>query len=1072
MSSAALHAYPKITHPISKGVTPRTRLFSLLDAAAEARAVWIHAPAGSGKTTFVSSYVTNQRIKSIWYRIDEDDNDAANFFHYMGLAIQNASNQTHLKLQHFTSEYHAAPGQFTRYFFRQAYPALGKKRCVIVLDNFQEILPTSPMHELLIEAIKELPTHIQFVFVCRTKPPVIYSSLILKQSLIEIMPTHLLLDKDEAQAIAKSRKTTELNDNAILTSYQSSQGWLTGFLFGLQAPHKAIDSLMAQDDKQLVFNFFSTEIVKTMSLAQQQALVLCSCLTLVPQSLIQHYFEKSLADFIHRLALDNCFLTRHGSQQVDYIFQQLFQDFLQNQLHSLVSAEQMQDFLTFAVDSLLTKQYVDEAFRVCAKQQDVARCIDIILQYAESNLSQGRVALVESWLTSIPEKWYQKLPQLRLINGLCKQSTDLHQSVAEFEAAFQGFNAIHDYQNIIRTASKAVHSIQYSLQDLRLGDRWMSRIEAAYAEVSHGLDSETEACAAAGVLLGISLNCPESARSTFWLNKGEASLLKIENAETKIGLALQMIGHHLYFGDFNKGKILLDTLERQWMSDDIPTFPQLVFLMYRTLYAWPQVEIEQGLHWIDQALALAEKTGVTMLNAFFYAFRTYFTILTNNPEATENCLTAYQAELKKRKNNLEQTRYILISAWLNWQENKLMEAAQRLEQGSDALEAQTFNFYYPKLNMYFPLACIYTELGQHDKATEVLEKARGIVNTIPSLRIRYELLITNVLISWLQQNEEEVHTFLTEALAISADTGIIMTPGLNMRLLAQVLDFALANSIEPLQAQRMIHALRLPPPEHGRALEQWPYPIKIRTLGRFSLLIDDKSVSAGRKAPKKMLELLKAIIAFGGKEVSGEKLAQSVWPDQDGDSGYNTFTTTLHRLRKLIGHDSILYSDGRVTLHPKVYWVDIWHVERQMNQLLNMTDELLGRRGQNLLQIILKQYQGPFLGSDEGLSWSLSMRERLQQKLIAAIHKITQQMETTQRYDDALALYQRALELDDVHEGFYQGAMRCCVQLGKSANGIVVYQRCRSTLHKRLHVSPSKDTEQLRQQLQKEEYEV
>ena len=41
-------------------------------------------------------------------------------------------------------------------------------------------------------------------------------------------------------------------------------------------------------------------------------------------------------------------------------------------------------------------------------------------------------------------------------------------------------------------------------------------------------------------------------------------------------------------------------------------------------------------------------------------------------------------------------------------------------------------------------------------------------------------------------------------------------------------------------------------------------PVTIFTLGRFSLLINGEAADFGRKAPRRPLELLKAIIAQGG----------------------------------------------------------------------------------------------------------------------------------------------------------------------------------------------------------------
>ena len=67
----------KITPPKTSGVFPRKRLFRLLDECRKSPVVWVSAPAGSGKTTLVASYLSDRKLQSIWYRVDEGDGDIA-----------------------------------------------------------------------------------------------------------------------------------------------------------------------------------------------------------------------------------------------------------------------------------------------------------------------------------------------------------------------------------------------------------------------------------------------------------------------------------------------------------------------------------------------------------------------------------------------------------------------------------------------------------------------------------------------------------------------------------------------------------------------------------------------------------------------------------------------------------------------------------------------------------------------------------------------------------------------------------------------------------------------------------
>ena len=79
--------------------------------------------------------------------------------------------------------------------------------------------------------------------------------------------------------------------------------------------------------------------------------------------------------------------------------------------------------------------------------------------------------------------------------------------------------------------------------------------------------------------------------------------------------------------------------------------------------------------------------------------------------------------------------------------------------------------------------------------------------------------------------------------------------------------------------------------------------VRISTLGRFNVEVDGQPLQFGAKAQRKPLELLKVIIALGGESAPVEALTESLWPESEGDTAYNSFGTTLNRLRNLIGRD-------------------------------------------------------------------------------------------------------------------------------------------------------------------------
>ena len=129
---------PKITRPGISGVLRRERLFRQLDKSRKQPVIWIAGPAGSGKTTLVSSYLEARGLPCLWYQVDGGDSDIAGFFYYIGLAAKKAAPRCRKPLPILSPEYLQGLDIFARKFFENLYGRL-KRPFVVVLDNYQEL---------------------------------------------------------------------------------------------------------------------------------------------------------------------------------------------------------------------------------------------------------------------------------------------------------------------------------------------------------------------------------------------------------------------------------------------------------------------------------------------------------------------------------------------------------------------------------------------------------------------------------------------------------------------------------------------------------------------------------------------------------------------------------------------------------------------------------------------------------------------------------------------------------------------------------------------------------------------
>ena len=218
------------------------------------------------------------------------------------------------------------------------------------------------------------------------------------------------------------------------------------------------------------------------------------------------------------------------------------------------------------------------------------------------------------------------------------------------------------------------------------------------------------------------------------------------------------------------------------------------------------------------------------------------------------------------------------------------------------------------------------------------------------------------------------------------------------------------------------------------------------------MLCHDTPLQFGRKAPHKLLQLLRALVAFGGKQVPEQRLIDALWAEQEGDGGYRALAVAIRRLRDLLQSDSAIeHVDAKVSLDATQVWVDAHAFERRAD---GATD-IEGRRKS------LDLYKGNFLENEADERWTVQYRERLRAKFVRLVKDQGAALETAQAWADAASCYAKGLEAVDLAESFYQSLMRCQAKQGDRAEALSTYRRMRQVLSVVLGRAPSAESELL-----------
>jgi ATP/maltotriose-dependent transcriptional regulator MalT/DNA-binding SARP family transcriptional activator len=392
----------------------RTRLLDWLDVKIHSRVIFVIADAGYGKTTLLADFARRTRLRTLWYRIDEDDRDWVGFLSHLVAAGRehdpDFAPSTAAILRSLE------PGGPTREdaieTFLAELPSITSDGAVLVLDDFHIADEVADIRLIAREIVTRAPERLSIVFASRRQPAVPVARLRSLGELAEIGIAELRFSDSEMEQLFRETFHRPLEADVLAELARRTEGWAASLSLVQAALRERspaetrsfVRSLSGAHDE--LHDYLAEEVVGDLPGIHQQFLMRTSILQVVTPELAQvatgltAVEVQSLLTESERLGMLGRRTERHASGQR---YHPLVREFLGSRL--------VRDITPIGVDELhaIVAAWAEPAdwrtsahhYAACRRWPDLHRVLD---NSVESILASGAFSIAAEYVEQLPEE--------------------------------------------------------------------------------------------------------------------------------------------------------------------------------------------------------------------------------------------------------------------------------------------------------------------------------------------------------------------------------------------------------------------------------------------------------------------------------------------------------------------------------------------------------------------------------------------------------------------------------------------------------------------------------------------
>ena len=437
----------KVQRPALREETlERPRLLDWLRAKIHGRVVLLLADAGYGKTTLLADFSRRTRMRTLWYRLDEDDRDWSTLIHYLVAAGREHDPVFAPATAGLLSE--IGVGGPTREqvvgTFMRELPSIVVGGAVLVLDDFHLVDDAVDVRYVARELLAHAPERLTLVFASRRAPTVPLSKLRAVGEVAELGTDDLRFDAAETAQLFTETYGRRLDADVLADLAVRTEGWIAS----LQLVQAALRDRSPAEIRRFVrslngadrnlYDYLAEEVVGDLAEELQRFLMETSILQVVTPELAEVVSGRDAFDVARLTAAAErlTLLSRlSGAPRTHQRYHPLVRGFLEARFRTMDGPEAVAALHRRTAAATADLDWRTGAYHY-REAGDTDAMLAVVATAIPTIMGNGQYALAEAFLGDLPLD--QRPPGFDLIMS----RVDMQQG--DYEAAIAASQAVLD----------------------------------------------------------------------------------------------------------------------------------------------------------------------------------------------------------------------------------------------------------------------------------------------------------------------------------------------------------------------------------------------------------------------------------------------------------------------------------------------------------------------------------------------------------------------------------------------------------------------------------------------------